>query len=189
LSQDVTITAKGQYPVSIIDDLLDELHGSSWFSSLDLCFRFHQIAMNQEDHFKTVFQTHHEHYEFMVMSFGLIGAPHTFQKAMNSTLEPLLRSCDLVFFDDIRVYSKSLADHRSHLEQDKWKAKLSKCTFAARQITYLGYVINEQRVSTCPEKVQAISCWPVPTNVKELRSFFGIGRLLQEICKALWNDI
>jgi hypothetical protein len=73
--------------------------------------------MNQEDCFKTAFQTHHGHYEFRVMSFRLTGAPHTFQKAMNFTLEPLLRSCVLVFFDAILVYSKSLADHLNHLEQ------------------------------------------------------------------------
>jgi hypothetical protein len=133
------ITAKGQYSVPAIDELLDELHGSGWFSSLDLCSGFHQIAMNQENYFKTAFQTHHGHYEFKVMSFGLTGAPHTFQKAMNSTLEPLLRSCVLVFFDDILVYSKSLADHLNHLEQvlqllrhDKWKVKMSKCTFVDR---------------------------------------------------------
>jgi hypothetical protein len=110
------ITVKGQYPVPIIDELLDELHGASWFSSLDLCFGFHQIAMHQDDCFKTAFQTHHGHYEFKVMSFGLTGALHTFQNAMNSILAPLLRNCVLVFFDDILVYSKSLAEHLDHLE-------------------------------------------------------------------------
>jgi hypothetical protein len=72
--------------------------------------------MHQDDCFKTAFQTHHGHYEFKVMSFGLTGAPHTFQKAMNSTLTPLLRNYVLVFFDDILVYSKSLTEHSNHLE-------------------------------------------------------------------------
>jgi hypothetical protein len=115
------------------------------------------------------------------MSFGLTGAPRTFQKEMNSTLEPLIRNCVLVFFDDILVYSKSLEDHLRHLEQvlqllrqDKWRVKLSKCTFATQQITYLGYVIDEKGVPTCPEKVHAVSYWPVPDNVKELRSFLGL---------------
>jgi hypothetical protein len=60
------------------------------------------------------------------------------------------------------------------LRQDKLRVKMSKCTFAARQITYLGFVINEQGVSTCLEKVQAISTCLVPANVKELRSFLGL---------------
>jgi hypothetical protein len=99
------ITLKGQHSVPIINEFLDELHGASWFSSLDLCAGFHQISMCEEDCYKTTFQTHHSHYEFKVMSFGLTGAPHTFQKDMNATLQPLLRKCALVFFYDILVYN------------------------------------------------------------------------------------
>jgi hypothetical protein len=91
------ITIKGQYPVPILDEFLDELKGASWFSSLDLCARFHQIPMSTADCHKTAFQTHHDHYEFRVMSFGLIGAPHTFQKNMNATLAPLEEMCISVF--------------------------------------------------------------------------------------------
>jgi hypothetical protein len=79
----------------VIDELQDELNHAHWFSSLDLCAGFHQIQMDLVDCFKTGFQTHHGHFEFKVMSFGLIGVPHTFQKAMNSTLAPLLRKCVL----------------------------------------------------------------------------------------------
>jgi hypothetical protein len=72
--------------------------------------------MDPSDCHKTAFQTHGGHYEFRVMSFGLTGAPHTFEKAMNSTLSPLLRKCVLVFFYDILVYSKSYEEHLVHLE-------------------------------------------------------------------------
>jgi hypothetical protein len=96
---------------------MDELHQASWFSSLDLCVGFHQIPMDPTDCFKTAFQTHVGHYEFCVMSFDLKGAPHTFQRAMNSTLAPLLRKCVLVFFDDILVYSRTYQEHLCHLEQ------------------------------------------------------------------------
>jgi hypothetical protein len=106
---------KDQFHVPMIDEFLDELKGASWFSSTDLYSGFHQIPMHHEDCFKTAFQIHNGHYEFKVMSFGLTGAPHSFQKAMNCTLAPLLRKCVLVFFDDILVYSKSLEDHSVHL--------------------------------------------------------------------------
>jgi hypothetical protein len=65
------ITMKGQYPVPIIDEFLDELKGASWFSSMDLCSGFHEISMDTADCFKTAFQAHSGHFEFKVMSFGL----------------------------------------------------------------------------------------------------------------------
>jgi hypothetical protein len=184
------ITLKGQYPVPIIDEFLDELNGASWFSSLDLCAGFHQIPTCEEDCYKTAFQTHHGHYEFKVMSFGLTSAPHSFQKAMNSTLQPLLRKCALVFLDDILVYSQSLADHVGHLQQvlqllrqDHWQVKLSKCAFAVRQIAYLGYIISDQGVSTCPDKVKAVQSWPTPSSVKELRSFLDLARYYRKFVR------
>jgi hypothetical protein len=74
------ITLKGQHSVPIINEFLVELHGASWFSSLDLCAGFHQIPMCEDDYYKTAFQTHHSHYEFKVMSFGLTGAPTYFSE-------------------------------------------------------------------------------------------------------------
>lgn len=115
------------------------------------------------------------------MAFGLTGAPGTFQEAMNSTLAPYLRKFVLVFFDDILIYSRTFEEHIMHIKlvfellvKDQWKVKFSKCTFAQKQISYLGYVISEQGVSTDPAKISAISQWPSPTNAKELRSFLGL---------------
>jgi hypothetical protein len=184
------ITVKDQFPIPVIEELLDELGQATWFSTLDLCAGFHQIPMEESDYFKIAFQTHIGHYEFRVMSFRLTGAPHTFQKAMNVSLAPLLRKCALIFFDDILIYSTSYQEHISHLDQvfrllqqNQWKVKLVKCSFAQRQISYLGYVISDQGVSTCPSKVKAVADWPTPQSVKDLRSFLGLARYYRKFVK------
>ena len=98
------------------------------------------------------------------MAFGLmVGAPGTFQGAMDATLALGLRCFVIVFFDDILVYIKTYEEHLSHLSQvfqwlsaDQWKIKLSKCQFAKRSVSYLGHVISEKGLSTDPAKIHAI---------------------------------
>ncbi|WVZ88489.1 hypothetical protein U9M48_035006 [Paspalum notatum var. saurae] len=175
------ITVKTSYPVPIIEELLDELGQASWFTSLDLTAGYHQILLQPGEGPKTAFQTHTGHYEFRVMAFGLSGAPATFQKAMNSSLAPYLRKFVLVFFDDILIYSPTFEEHLQHIQlvlevlaKDQWKVKLSKCTFASQQIAYLGHLISAQGVATDPSKIAAVTNWPTPKSVKELRSFLGL---------------
>lgn len=175
------ITIKNRYPLPIIDELLDELAGTCWFTSLDLRAGYHQIRMKPEDEHKTAFKTHHGYYEFKVMAYGLTGAPATFQGVMNTIFEPFLRKGVLVFIDDILIYSRTLEDHIrllravfSVLTEQKLKVKRSKCVFAQSSLTYLGHVISAQEVSTDARNIQSVLNWPVPSNVKEIRGFLGL---------------
>jgi hypothetical protein len=124
------------------------------------------------------------------MAFGLTGAPDTFQRAMNSTLAPLFRKSVLVFFDDILVCIPSFEAHLQHmyevfslLQADQWKIKLSKCSFAQPQISYLGHLISKEGVATDCNKVAAVSSWPVPKNVKELCNFLGLARYYRKFVR------
>lgn len=175
------LTSVAKFPVPVTEELLDELHGAVWFSKLDLRAGYHQIRLAEGEEYKTAFQTHSGHYEFKVVSFGLVGGPATFNGAMHTTLYPLLRHCVLLFFDDILDFSKTLEHHVKHLRQvfqllqrDQWKVKLSKCEFGQKQLSYHGHVVSEKGVATEPSKIQAVSAWATPTDAKGVRSFLGL---------------
>eukprot|EP01018_Ginkgo_biloba_P010330 Gb_18703 [translate_table: standard] len=155
------ITIKNKFPMPRINDLIDELQGAMYFSKIDLKSGHYQIPI--EDQEKTTFSTHHGHYEFKVMPFGLCNAPATFQGLMNKVFIKCLRKFLVIFFDDILVYNKTWDEHLQHvdkvlsiLEGQQLYAKQSKCTFGWQSLEYLGHIITREGVKVDPAKVEAI---------------------------------
>ena len=157
------LTVKNRYPLPRIDDLFDQLQGSSWFSKIDLRSGYHQLKVKEADIPKTAFRTRYGHYEFVVMSFGLTNAPAAFMDLMNRVCKPILDKSVIVFIDDILVYSKSEEEHAKHLNEvigtlkrERLYAKFSKCVFWLREVQFLGHVVNAEGILVDSTKIEAI---------------------------------
>lgn len=162
-------TTKNKFPIHVINDLLDELHGTQIFTNLDLRSSYHQIHMKEANILKTTFHTHEGHYEFLVMPFVLFNAPLTFQSLMNHILKPCLQTFDLVFFDDILIYSKSWEAYLQHvaqiiklLQDHHLFVKKYNCSFGMIEVEYLGHVMGREGVCVNPRKIQAMQDWSRP---------------------------
>ncbi|KAL4017223.1 hypothetical protein IC575_024901 [Cucumis melo] len=175
------VTVKNRYPLPRIDDLFDQLQGATIFSKIDLRARHHQLTIRDSDIPKTAFRSRYGHYEFIVMSFCLTNAPAVFMDLMNKVFKDFLDTFVIVFIDDILIYSKTEAEHEEHLHQvletlraNKLYAKFSKCEFWLKKVSFLGHVVSSEGVSVDPANIEAITSWPRPSTVSEIRSFLGL---------------
>nr|GEU70245.1 putative reverse transcriptase domain-containing protein [Tanacetum cinerariifolium] len=110
------LTVKNRYLLPRIDDLFDQLQGSSVYSKIDLRPGYHQLRVREEEIRETTFRTRYGHYEFQVMSFGLTNAPAVFMDPMNRVCKPYLDKFVIVFIDDILIYLKNKEEHKEHLK-------------------------------------------------------------------------
>ncbi|GJS11773.1 putative reverse transcriptase domain-containing protein [Tanacetum coccineum] len=156
------LIVKNRYPLPRIDDLFDQLQGSSTYSKIDLRSGYHQLRVRDEDIPKTAFRTWYEHYEFQVMPFGLTNMPAVFMDLMNRVCKPYLGKFMIVFIDDILIYSCNKEEHEDHLriiiellKKEKLYAKFSKCDFWISIVQFLGHVIDSQGIHVDSAKIEA----------------------------------
>ena len=173
------ITKPISYPLPVIDDILARLGKAKYFTTLDLKSGYWQVLMDERDREKTAFACHRGLFEFLVMPFGLSGAPPVFMELMNIVLEGL-ENFAIPYLDDIIIFSASPDEHLSHLRavfnkirEHGLKMKLKKCIFFQTETKYLGFTINGEGIQPDPEKVEAIREMAAPSNVREVRGFIG----------------
>ncbi|KAA0059930.1 ty3-gypsy retrotransposon protein [Cucumis melo var. makuwa] len=145
------VTVKNRYPLPRIEDLFDQSQGATVFSKIDLRSGYHQLRIRDSDIPETAFRSRYGH---LRVHF---------------------------FIDDILIYSKTETEHEEHLHQvletlraNKLYAKFSKCEFWLKKVTFLGHVVSSEGVSVDPAKIEAVTSWPQPSTVSEIRSFLGL---------------
>jgi hypothetical protein len=173
------VTQRNKYPLPHIDDLMHNLGGAKYFSSLDLTSDYNQFKLVESDVPKTAFNTHIGKYDWKVVPMGLTNAPVVFQAQMNQLLGPHLNRFVCIYLDNIFIFSKTEDEYLHHLQQvldtlsqRGLKAKLSKCDFFKDELNFLGRIVSAKSIQLDPAKVAVVSDWPVEHD--SIRSMFII---------------
>ena len=184
-------TVRDAYPIPRVDDSLESLEGANICSCFDLKSAYTQVRLDVKHQHKTAFSSPWGLYEFTRMPFGLVNAPATFQRIMSNLFREEIFKFMVCYLDDVVVYSKTYEEHVEHveiilkrLEKVGLRLNSSKCKLFMREITFLGMNISENGIRTNQEKTRAISEWPRPRNLKELRSFLGVGSYYRKFIKG-----
>ena len=178
------VTVPDRMPLPRIDTILDALGGNALYSTMDLAAGFYQIGVEEESRPKTAFITPEGLYEWVRMPMGLSNSPATFQRAMNMVLSGLNWITCIVYVDDIICFSKTFNEHLERLEEIFIRLtgagltlKLKKCNFLAKEVEYLGHVVDAKGRRPHPRNLAALRDIPVPSGknaVTQVQGFVGL---------------
>ena len=208
------ITERQIFPMPNIEQMLDSLNGSLFFSTIDLGSAYYQVELTEDSQEKTAFSTRTGQFCFNRMPFGIAAAPATFQKLMNIVLGKSLWKIAIVYLDDILIFSKSKEEHISRINEVLSKVKEAglkinpeKCSFLKNETKFLGHIINGEGIKVDETKIEAIKRFQRPKCLKQLRSFLGLcnyyrkfikdysryARVLESMCgnnkdKLIWSE-
>ena len=181
-------TIKNAYPLPLISEIMDKLKGAKYFTKLDVRWGYNNIRIREGDEWKAAFKTNRGLFEPTVMFFGMCNSPATFQSMMDSIfIEEIEEGVTIVYMDDILIYATTPELLKKYTERVLHKLrdhdlflKAKKCEFNKMKMEYLGLVVEEGKISTDPIKVKGFADWPIPTCVKDVRSFLGFGNFYRK---------
>ncbi len=188
-----SITKVDSQPLPRLDDCLDSIGESQpqFFTCLDILSGYMQIKMAPCSIEKTAITSHRGTYEYLRMPFGLVNGTQCFTRLMQNVLRSLLWSTCLIYVDDCIIFSKTWDLHKQHIAQvlDRFraaglKARLSKSTFAAAEVKYVGHIVNKFGIKPDPDKVNAVKQFPAPTDLKSLRQFLGLSNFFRKFIQG-----
>lgn len=174
-------TITDRYPIPDINLTLQNLGNAKFFSTIDLESGFHQINIKKSDREKTAFAINGAKFEFVRMPFGLKNAPSIFQRCVDDIFRPYIGKFAYVYIDDVLIFSNSEEEHIEHittivnaLHDAHMKISSEKSHFFNTSVEFLGHIIKNGRITVDPQKTETIEKYPIPTTLKELRSFLGL---------------
>jgi hypothetical protein len=182
------------FSMPLVEDVIDQLGKSMWFTALDLQYGFWQIRMTPDDMKKTALITKTSLYDWTVMPFGLKNATSTFTRTMSEVFKDLGSGFLKVFVDDLNVHSESWGEHLQHIDEVLCKLREvnlklnpSKCCFVAKAITFPGHMVSHEGVRPDPGKVEAVLRFPTSKSVTSVRSFLGVTSYYRKYVKGYSN--
>lgn len=185
-----SITIPDRYPIPETNEVLAHLGKNKYFSVIDLKSGFHQIPLHEDDIEKTSFSVNNGKYEFMRLPFGLKNAPSIFQRALDDILREHIGKICYVYIDDIIVFSEDVERHFQNLEtifetlqQSNLRVQLDKCEFLKPEVEFLGFIVSSDGIKANPAKVEAITKFPYPRTLRDLRSFLGLSGFYRRFIK------
>lgn len=184
------LTIKNRYPIPLVSETMDRLSRAKYFTTLDVISAFNRIRIKPGHEEKTAFNTRYGQYEYLVMPFGLCNAPGSFQSLINDSIHDYLDDFATAYLDDILIYSESLQDHISHVRKvlermriNNLQLDIQKCCFCTSKVKYLGLCISTEGLCMDHEKIEAITNWQTPSNLKDVRSFLGFANFYRRFIK------
>lgn len=173
------VTVTEQFPIPRMDDILDRMGKSRWFTILDLKSGYWQIALDEESIPKTAFSCNRGHFEWLRAPFGLKNLPKQFNRIMK-LLFGHLESVEN-YYDDLPIHTITFYQHYDEVEKvfgilrnANLKINPKKCKWFQNSVTVLGHVIGSGNIAMDPDKVRAISEMKAPINIKQVQQFLGL---------------